>query len=67
MAQLCVPPGRTLMIGDTTHDLQLARNAGTASLGVSFGAHEPDAFDAFGPLAVVHSTDELHRWLIDNA
>jgi phosphoglycolate phosphatase len=67
MAQLGVPPGRTLMIGDTTHDLQLARNAGTASVGVSFGAHEPETFDAFGPLAVVHSTDELHRWLIDNA
>ena len=67
MAELGVPPGRTLMIGDTTHDLQLARNAGTASVGVSFGAHEPETFDAFGPLAVVHSTDELHRWLIDNA
>jgi phosphoglycolate phosphatase len=55
------------MIGDTTHDLLLARNAGTASVGVSFGAHEPEAFDAFGPLAVVHSTGELHRWLIDHA
>lgn len=67
MTELGVPPGRTLMIGDTTHDLQLARNAGTASVGVSFGAHEPETFHAFGPLAVVHSTDELHRWLIDNA
>jgi phosphoglycolate phosphatase len=67
MAELSVPPERTLMIGDTTHDLQLARNAGTASVGVSFGAHEPEAFEAFGPLAVVHSTDELHRWLLEHA
>jgi phosphoglycolate phosphatase len=67
MAELGVAPERTLMIGDTTHDLQLARNAGTASVGVSFGAHEPEAFEAFGPLAVVHSTDELHRWLLENA
>jgi phosphoglycolate phosphatase len=67
MAELGVAPGRTLMIGDTTHDLLLARNAGTASVGVSFGAHEPDAFGEYGPLAVVHSTDELHRWLLDHA
>jgi phosphoglycolate phosphatase len=58
---------RTLMIGDTTHDLQLALNAGTASLGVSFGAHDHEAFGAFEPRFVAHSTAELHRWLIDHA
>lgn len=58
---------RTLMIGDTTHDLQLALNAGTPSLAVSYGAHSHEAFDAYGPLAVLHSTAELHRWLIDHA
>ncbi len=63
MAELDVAPERTLMIGDTTHDLQLARNAGTASVGVSFGAHAPDAFHAFGPLHVAHSTAELADWL----
>jgi phosphoglycolate phosphatase len=67
MAELGVSPERTLMIGDTTHDLQMARNAGTPSVAVSFGAHEPEAFAEFGPLAVVHSTDELQRWLADNA
>ncbi len=67
MAELSVAPERTLMIGDTTHDLQMARNAGTPSVAVSFGAHEPEAFEAFGPLAVVHSTDELHRWLVEHA
>ena len=67
MAQLGTAPERTLMIGDTTHDLQLARNAGTASVGVSYGAHEPDAFGAHGPLAVLHSTAELSAWLQANA
>mgnify|MGYP002624233690 CR=1 FL=1 len=67
MSELGADPGRTLMIGDTTHDLQLAANAGTPSLGVSYGAHEPEAFHAFDPLAVVHSTRELHDWLIDHA
>jgi phosphoglycolate phosphatase len=63
MREFGVEPERTLMVGDTTHDLQLARNAGTASVGVSFGAHEPDAFAALAPLHVAHSTAELHDWL----
>jgi len=67
MAQLGVPPERTLMIGDTTHDLMLARNAGTARVGVSFGAHDHEAFAEHGPLFVAHSTDELHRWLLAHA
>ncbi|MFM2186405.1 MAG: HAD family hydrolase [Burkholderiaceae bacterium] len=58
---------RTLMIGDTTHDLQLAVNAGTARVGVSFGAHDHAAFEPFEPLFVAHSTAELHRWLRENA
>lgn len=61
--QFAVDPDRTLMIGDTTHDLQLARNAGTASVAVSFGAHDPESFAALAPLHVAHSTAELHAWL----
>jgi len=67
MAQLGVSPERTLMIGDTTHDLMLARNAGTARVGVSFGAHAPDAFAALGPLHVAHSTADLADWLLAHA
>jgi phosphoglycolate phosphatase len=63
MAELGARPERTLMIGDTTHDLLLARNAGTASVGVSFGAHTPEAFAALGPLHVAHSTADLAVWL----
>jgi phosphoglycolate phosphatase len=64
MDELGVAPERTLMIGDTTHDLLLARNAGTASVAVSFGAHDHDSFAAFAPLHVAHSTRELHDWLL---
>ncbi len=67
MAELGVAPERTLMIGDTTHDLQLAVNAGTARVGVSFGAHDHETFDSFEPLFVAHSTAELHAWLLDHA
>jgi phosphoglycolate phosphatase len=64
MSEFGADPDRTLMIGDTTHDLQLARNAGTASIGVSFGAHESEAFAALAPLHVAHSTADLHDWLL---
>ncbi len=67
MAELGVPAERTLMIGDTTHDLQLARNAGAARVAVSYGAHEPGAFAEHEPLFVAHSTAELHQWLARHA
>jgi len=67
MEQFEVAPQRTLMIGDTTHDLQLAANAGTASIAVSYGAHEGAAFAAFDPLHVAHSVADLHDWLARHA
>ena len=63
MREFGVEPERTLMIGDTTHDLQMAQSAGTASIAVSYGAHTPEAFGAFGPLHVAHSMADLHDWL----
>ena len=67
MEALDVTADRTLMIGDTTHDLQLAINAGCASVGVSYGAHESGSFASLNPLHVAHSTADLHAWLLDNA
>ena len=66
MAELGTEPSRTLMIGDTTHDLQMALNAGCASLGVSYGAHEPDAFHVLNPRFIAHSVAELREWLAAN-
>ncbi len=63
MDELGVTPARSLMIGDTTHDLQLAANAGAASVGVSYGAHAGTAFAEFAPRHVAHSVAELHAWL----
>ena len=66
MAELGISPGRTLMVGDTTHDLQLALNAGCPSLGVSYGAHESEAFAALKPLHIAHSVQDMHNWLCEN-
>lgn len=67
MAELDVAPERVLMIGDTTHDLSMARNAGCASVAVSYGAHEPDSFHALAPLHIAHSVAGLRDWLLENA
>ena len=67
MVEFDVAPERTLMIGDTTHDLQMARNAGCPSVGVSYGAHEPDEFHALQPVFIGHSVLEVHQWLLDHA
>jgi phosphoglycolate phosphatase len=66
MAELGVTPARTLMIGDTTHDLLLASNAGTASVGVSYGAHDHASFAEFKPQHVAHSVADLDGWLAAN-
>jgi phosphoglycolate phosphatase len=67
MTEFDVPPERTLMVGDTTHDLQMALNAGCASVGVSYGAHEPAAFVELRPLVVAHDVAQLHDWLRSHA
>ena len=67
MQEFGVESSRVLMIGDTTHDLQMALNAGCASVGVSYGAHTPEDFGALGPLHVAHSVADLNEWLARNA
>lgn len=67
MAELDVPPERLLMIGDTTHDLQMARNAGCASVAVAYGAHDPRDLQACQPLHVAADVADLHQWLRSNA
>lgn len=67
MTQFGTEKRRTLMVGDTTHDLQLALNAGCACVAVSYGAHEPESFDRLKPLFVAHSVPQLKQWLLENA
>ncbi len=67
MDLLGVGPHATLMIGDTTHDLDLAQNAGAACLAVTYGAHPHDDLATRTPLATVHSVPELREWLARNA
>lgn len=63
MEELDARPEETLMIGDTTHDLLMARNANVAALGISHGAHTRLALEAATPLAIVDDLSGLAAWL----
>ncbi|MBC7502795.1 MAG: HAD-IA family hydrolase [Herminiimonas sp.] len=58
---------RTVMIGDTTHDLQMAINAGAAGIAVHYGAHSEPELTALAPLHGSASVAQLHAWLVENA
>lgn len=64
MSELGVAPEATVMIGDTIHDLQMARNAGVAGVGVAYGAHPRGVLEEEMPLALVDSVLELRQWLM---
>lgn len=67
MQHLNVSCERTLMVGDTTHDLGMARAAGVARLAVAHGAHEADDLAEYAPLACLGDCVELRAWLTENA
>lgn len=54
---------RTVMIGDTTHDLQMAENAGAGAIAVEYGAHDSADLQAMTPLFLAKTVPELHHWL----
>ncbi|MDR2507338.1 MAG: HAD-IA family hydrolase [Candidatus Accumulibacter sp.] len=62
-----VSPERALMIGDTTHDLQMAANAVISALAVSYGAHSAERLKELTPLACFASVPALEGWLEANA
>ena len=67
MALTGVQPDRVLMIGDTTHDLQLAENAGVAAIGLTYGAHSRQKLMQHSSKAIVDNVAELGAWLHEHA
>lgn len=67
MEELGIASERTLMIGDTTHDMAMARAAGVSRLGVGYGAHAKDDLVGYAPVACVDDFDGLRKWLLQNA
>ena len=65
--ELAVPSERVLMVGDTSHDLLMARNAGVDALAAGYGAHPAESLAQYAPLAVCGDFPELMQWLLENA
>jgi phosphoglycolate phosphatase len=63
MAEFGMTQATTIMIGDTSHDLLMARNAGVDALAVTYGAHPHDHLLDHRPVACLHSVSELSQWL----
>lgn len=67
MNELDVSQNQVLMIGDTSHDLEMARAAGVDALGVTYGAHLEEGLRACSPLDCFSSVRQLREWLTSNA
>jgi phosphoglycolate phosphatase len=67
MDMLDAQPREMLMIGDTTHDLEMASHAGVPSVAVAYGAHPRAQLEAAAPLACLDTPQELWQWLERNA
>ena len=64
MDELIVRPERTLMIGDTSYDLQMSINAGVPAVAVSFGAQSRDKLNSYNSIAMFNQFSELRSWLL---
>lgn len=67
MEELETSVTRVLMIGDTSHDMEMARAAGVDALAVTYGAHPEEGLRACGPLGCFSDVGALGEWLKANA
>ena len=65
MEELEVEPGRTLMVGDTEYDMQMAKQAGAAALAVSYGVHSRERLLGHRPLGCLDRISDLPVWLAE--
>jgi phosphoglycolate phosphatase len=65
MHHLCIEPHEVVMVGDTSHDLDMAANAGVHGLGVSYGAHTIEHLKKSPHQDILHSIAEVKSWLLE--
>lgn len=65
MADLNIQPDHVLMIGDTSHDIQMATAAGVDSMAVTYGAHDKSTLLKAEPTVMVSSVRDMKAWLLE--
>jgi phosphoglycolate phosphatase len=63
MAEVAAEPEKTVMVGDTTYDIEMARAAGCVAVGVNWGNHEAAQLEAAGAHCVIGHFSELSQVL----
>ena len=65
MDELVVRPERTLMIGDTSYDLQMAKNANVQAVAVTYGAQSRDKLSGYNSIAMFNQFKDLSTFLLN--
>ena len=66
MDELLIEPEKSIVIGDSIHDLQMAKNANISSLAATYGAHNQKALSIYNPLGYAESADMIFDWIRRN-
>ena len=56
---------QAIMVGDTSYDLEMARNIAMPRVGVSYGVHTPETLAQFNPIAIAADVKSLHQLLLN--
>lgn len=65
MRTLSLEPQQILMVGDTSHDIQMATAAGVDSMAVTYGAHDKRTLVQAQPTVLVGNVREMQSWILD--
>ncbi|MFW1856992.1 HAD-IA family hydrolase [Acinetobacter defluvii] len=63
LQQTGVQADRAIMVGDTSYDLEMAKNIAMPRVGVSYGVHTVEVLQSFKPLSIAHDIAALHHFL----
>ena len=61
--ELIIEPEKSIVVGDSIHDLQMAKNAGIASLAVTYGAHKQDSLSVYDALDYMDDANMVFDWI----
>ncbi|MDJ0894281.1 MAG: HAD-IA family hydrolase [Alphaproteobacteria bacterium] len=65
MAEAGVMPQHAVVVGDTVYDMEMARAAGAAAVGVGWGYHDALELETAGADAIVHDSAELPATVVE--
>jgi phosphoglycolate phosphatase len=66
MDELFIESEKSLVIGDSIHDLQMAKNANVSSLAATYGAHNQKTLSDYNPIGYAESADMIFDWIRKN-